>query len=172
MTENNASYTVPGMELEDGRRVADVLQMRLHALNDLQLTLKHAHWNVVGRNFISVHEMLDPEIDRVRDFVDTLAERVATLGVSPKGTPGSIVTDRTWDDYDLGRASTLAHISALDKVYTGVIADHRNAIAEVGKVDPMSEDILVEQSRALELFQWFLRSFITDAAGDLNHVED
>ncbi|MGO1183111.1 MAG: Dps family protein [Micrococcaceae bacterium] len=168
---DNASYTVPGLDLEDGRRVADVLQNRLHALNDLQLTLKHAHWNVVGRDFISVHEMLDPEVDRVRDFADTTAERIATMGVSPKGTPGAIVTDRTWDDYALGRAGTLAHISALDKVYTDVIADHRNAIAEVGKVDPIAEDILIEQTRALELFQWFLRSFITDAGGELSHVE-
>lgn len=167
----NANYTVPGLDLEDGRRVADVLQNRMHALNDLQLTLKHAHWNVVGPNFIAVHEMLDPEVNRIRDFVDTTAERIATMGVTPKGTPGAIVTDRTWDDYALGRASTTAHISALDKVYTDVIADHRNAIAEVGKVDPMAEDILVEQTRGLELFQWFLRSFISDADGELTHTE-
>lgn len=166
--ETPAQYTVPGLEVQDGHRVAEILQMRLHALNDLQLTLKHAHWNVVGPNFISVHEMLDPQVEVVRGFVDEVAERVATMGLSPKGTPGAIASERTWDDYDLGRADTLAHIAALDVVYTGVIADHRNAIDEVGKVDPMAEDLLVGQTRELELFQWFLRSFLSNAAGELS----
>ena len=49
MAEKNAAeYTVPGLSLSTGRRTAEILQGRLHALNDLQLTLKHAHWNVVG----------------------------------------------------------------------------------------------------------------------------
>ncbi len=164
-----AKYTVPGMEVEDGHRVAEILQMRLHALNDLALTLKHAHWNVVGPNFIAVHEMLDPQVETVRGFVDETAERVATMGLSPKGTPGALTSERTWEDYAVGRADTMAHISALDKVYTGVIADHRNAIDEVGKLDPMAEDLLVAQARELELFQWFLRSFISDASGSLMH---
>ncbi|GAA1129598.1 DNA starvation/stationary phase protection protein [Citricoccus alkalitolerans] len=169
--EISSMYTVPGIEIEDGHRVAEILQMRLHALNDLQLTLKHAHWNVVGPNFIAVHEMLDPQVDVVRGFVDEVAERVATMGLSPQGTPGAITSERTWDDYGLGRADTLAHISALDKVYDGVIADHRNAIDEVGKIDPIAEDLLVGQARELELFQWFLRSFLSSTGGELKHQD-
>lgn len=172
MTENYAEFTAPGVEMEDAHRVTETLQVRLHALNDLHLTLKHAHWNVVGPEFISVHEMLDPQVDEVRGWADLVAERIATMGVAPKGTPGAIVTGRDWDDYPLNRASSLAHISALDVVYTDLIKDFRTAIAEVGKVDPISEDILVEVTRGLELFQWFLRSFITKADGSLNPVTD
>ena len=74
MAEKNAAeYTVPGLSLSTGRRTAEILQGRLHALNDLQLTLKHAHWNVVGPGFIGVHEMLDPQIELVRGMVDVLA---------------------------------------------------------------------------------------------------
>ncbi len=54
-------FTVPGLSEKDGERVAEVLQERLSAYNDLHLTLKHIHWNVVGPNFIGgVHEMIDP----------------------------------------------------------------------------------------------------------------
>jgi hypothetical protein len=60
------SYTVPGMKIEDGEKVVALLQVRLNALNDLALTLKHIHWNVVGPNFIAVHTMLDPQVDAVR----------------------------------------------------------------------------------------------------------
>ncbi len=83
-----AKFTVPGMTTTDGAEVAAILQDRLNALNDLALTLKHVHWNVVGPHFIAVHEMLDPQVDAVRAMVDETAERIATLGVSPVGTPG------------------------------------------------------------------------------------
>ena len=166
MAEKNAAeYTVPGLSLSTGRRTAEILQGRLHALNDLQLTLKHAHWNVVGPGFIGVHEMLDPQIELVRGMVDVLAERIATLGVSPAGTPGALVAARAWDDYTLGRASTLEHLAALDLVYDGVVTDHRAAIDATEDLDPVTQDILIDQVAQLELFQWFMRSFLTTDDG-------
>ena len=164
------SFTAPGLSNEAANEVVGILQERLSALNDLHLTLKHVHWNVVGPNFISVHEMLDPQIETVRAMVDVVAERIATLGVSPEGTPGALVAARTWDDYALGRASTLEHLAALDLVYDGVVTDHRAAIETVGELDPVSEDMLIGQVAELELFQWFMRSFLTTVDGDLSHA--
>lgn len=163
----HTGYTVPGMSLQDGHKVAELLQQRLHALNDLQLTLKHAHWNVVGRDFIGVHEMLDPQIDLVRGMIDETAERIATLGVSPNGLPGALVEARTWDDYGIGRAHTSAHLAALDMVYTGFLSSHRKTLAAVGELDPITEDMVIAQCAALELFQWFMRAHLEDDAGDL-----
>ncbi len=166
MTEGN--FTVPGLSLEAGHKVAHALQNRLHALNDLQLTLKHAHWNVVGRDFIGVHEMLDPQIDVVREAVDTTAERMATMGIPPMGTPGAIVKERSWDDYSLGRASCEEHLAALDVVYDGVISDHRKAIEMVGEIDPITEDMLIGQTADLEQFQWFIRAHLESTGGNLD----
>ena len=99
------TYTVPGMKSDDAERVVKLLQDRLNALNDLALTLKHVHWNVTGPNFIAVHTMLDPQVETVRAMVDETAERIATLGGSPCGTPGALVRQRDWDDYSIGRAA-------------------------------------------------------------------
>lgn len=167
-TSNESSYTVPGLAVEDGHTVARALQDRLHALNDLQLTLKHAHWNVVGRDFIAVHEMLDPQIELVRGAVDVLAERMAAMGVPPVGTPGALVASRSWDDYGLVRATCEQHLAALDIVYDGVIGDHRKVLEQVGEIDPVTEDILVGQTRELEQFQWFLRAHLETADGSLD----
>lgn len=165
---NDGEFTVPGLSLSDGHGIGGTLQMRLHALNDLQLTLKHAHWNVVGPDFIGVHEMLDPQIDAVRGMVDETAERMATLGVPPVGTPGALVTSRTWADYSIGRASTIEHLGALDLVYTGVVEDQRKAIEQAGKVDPITEDMLIDHTKQLELFQWFVRAHLENNSGRLS----
>jgi starvation-inducible DNA-binding protein len=160
-------YTVPGMEEKDAGAVIELLQGRLHALNDLALTLKHVHWNVVGPNFIAVHTMLDPQVDSVRAMVDDAAERIATLGGSPTGTPGALVADRSWDDYSVGRADAIAHLGALDLVYTGVIADHRSAIRETEELDPVTQDMLIAQSGELEQYQWFVRAHLENSDGSL-----
>jgi starvation-inducible DNA-binding protein len=161
----NAQYTVPGMEKGQAREVIAILQDRLNALNDLALTLKHVHWNVVGPNFIAVHTMLDPQVDAVRVMVDDTAERIATLGGSPIGTPGALVAQRRWDDYDLGRADAIAHMGALDVVYSGVIETHRKAIEATEEPDPVTQDMLIAQSAQLERFQWFVRAHLEDASG-------
>ena len=163
-----SAYTAPGLEEADAAKVRDALQNRLLALIDLQLTLKHIHWNVVGPSFIGVHEMLDPQYAAVSEMVDDVAERIATLGGQPLGTPGAIVDGRTWDDYGLNRALTHEHLSALDHVYVGVIEDHRKAIKVAGDLDPVSEDMLISQTSQLELFQWFVRAHLEDKSGKLD----
>jgi starvation-inducible DNA-binding protein len=167
-TSATPKYTVPGLSTQDGGRVIELLRMRLHALNDLSLTLKHVHWNVVGPHFIAVHEMLDPQVDRVREMADGAAERISALGGVPEGTPGVLVAERTWDDYDVGRADAIAHLGALDLVYTGIIEAHRAALTEVGKTDPVTEDLLIEQLRSLEQFQWFVRAHLESSGGTLS----
>ncbi|MFE3825501.1 Dps family protein [Streptomyces sp. NPDC059092] len=167
-SENDPRYTVPGMTASEGGETIQLLRMRLHALNDLALTLKHVHWNVVGPHFIAVHEMLDPQVDAVRVMVDETAERISTLGGSPAGTPGALVRERAWDDYAVGRAEAIEHLGALDVVYAGIVADHRQAVGAVDKLDPVSQDMLIQHLRSLELFQWFIRAHLESAGGRLS----
>ncbi len=151
--------TVPGLDPSAASKAVEVLAGRLVGTIDLQLVLKHVHWNVVGREFISVHEMLDEQVEAVRIMTDEIAERIATLGGTPNGNSGSVVANRTWDDYPLGRAPVADHLAELDQVYEGVIADHRIAIDQVGDLDLVTQDLLIGHTAKLELFQWFIRSF-------------
>lgn len=164
-----SKFTIPGMTQAQGRKVAGLLQKQLSTYNDLHLTLKHVHWNVVGPNFIGVHEMIDPQVESVRGFADEVAERIATLGASPQGTTGAILKDRTWDDYSIGRDTVQAHLAALDLVYDGVVADVREAIAETEEPDPVTQDMLIGHAAALEKFQWFVRAHLENAGGQLVH---
>lgn len=166
-SDRQAMFTVPSMSLDAGVDVAGRLQERLVALIDLGLTLKHIHWNVVGPNFIGVHEMLDPQYAGVQTMVDDLAERIATLGATPSGLPGRVVAQRTWDDYDLDRADSIAHLGALDLVYQNVIGAHRHEIEAVADLDPITQDLLIGQSAVLERYHWFVRSHLANWAGGM-----
>jgi starvation-inducible DNA-binding protein len=161
-------FTTPGISAKDASEIIDLLQDRLNALNDLALTLKHIHWNVVGPNFVGVHTMLDPQVDAVREMIDTTAERIATLGGSPCGTPGALVSACSWQDYSLGRDDALAHMGALDGVYTSVIEAHRKAIDATEEADPVTQDMLIGQAAQWEQQHWFVRAHLENAAGSLS----
>src|SRR5271170_7975850 len=155
------------MKPASAQTVIRLLQDRLNALNDLALTLKHVHWNVVGPDFIAVHTMLDPQVDAVRGMMDETAERIATLGGSPSGTPGALVAERSWDDYSIGRAGTMEHLAALDVVYTGIIEAQREAIEVTEELDQVTQDMLIKHSGELEQFHWFVRAHLKNADGSL-----
>ncbi|OMC43811.1 DNA starvation/stationary phase protection protein [Mycobacterium sp. IS-2888] len=162
-------FTIPGLTDKQAARLTELLQKQLSTYNDLHLTLKHIHWNVVGPNFIGVHEMIDPQVEAVRGFADDVAERIAALGASPQGTPGAIIRDRSWDDYSVDRDTVQAHLAALDVVYTGVIEDIRQSIDETDELDQVTQDLLIEQAGNLEKFQWFVRAHLESAGGKLAH---
>jgi starvation-inducible DNA-binding protein len=159
-------YTAPGMSTNDGAAAGGLLQDRLTELTDLQLTLKHVHWNVVGPNFIAVHRMLDRQVKGVRKMVDATAERIATLGMAPVGTLGALARERgPAGEYPLARADAMVHLDALDQVYAAVITHHRQAMNKLEDIDLVSQDMLIEQLEDLEQYQWFVRAHREDPSG-------
>jgi starvation-inducible DNA-binding protein len=166
--DSRARFTVPGLNEKDGETVAAILQERLVSLIDLSLTLKHVHWNVVGPFFIGVHTMIDPQVAGVLGMIDETAERIATLGSSPNGLPGNLVSTRTWKDYSLNRARVPEHLVELNKVFSGIITDHRIAVEATGDLDQITQDLLIEQTASLETYQWFIRAHLESSAGKIS----
>ena len=62
----------------------DTLQARLADGIDLSLTIKQAHWNLKGPQFIGIHLMLDGFRDEMDDYNDKVAERIIQLGGTAK----------------------------------------------------------------------------------------
>lgn len=162
-------FAPPGLERDQVEGLGESLQERLADLIDLSLTLKHVHWNVVGDGFIAVHELMDMQTEGVRTMVDDTAERISTIGGIAAGLTGQVAENRTSDDdYALDRGHVRAHLGALDVVYDRVISGHRDAIDVIGKIDPVSEDLLIGQTRELEKYQWFIRAHLENVDGRLS----
>lgn len=166
----SSHYTVPGLSDKQGAEVAAMLQKQLSRYNDLHLTLKHVHWNVIGPNFIAVHQMIDPQVALVRDYADEVAERIATLGGSPRGTADAIINEHTWTEYPHDRDCADVHLAALERIYSGIIADTRENIRRLQDLDVVTQDILIGHAAELEKFQWFLRAHLETADGFISRL--
>tara|TARA_R110002049_G_scaffold305056_3_gene501157 strand:+ start:112247 stop:112735 length:489 start_codon:yes stop_codon:yes gene_type:complete len=146
------------LENEKNEKVTALLQENLTNLIDLALTMKQAHWNVVGPNFRSIHLQLDEIIETVRGASDEVAERIVTLGIAADGRASTVAESSELESYpnDFVRVDeTIGHIA--DAVKT-TIDSLRAAIDKLGDLDPISEDMLIAISGPLEKHLWMLQA--------------
>jgi len=125
---------------------------------DLALQLKQAHWAVVGNNFRNVHLQLDEILIDVRNASDELAERIATLGVTPDGRAQSVAEHTRLASLSNQFESTANIVTAIADRLQTVIQGLREAMAEIADHDPVSEDLLIGIAAPLEKHLWMMQS--------------
>ena len=134
--------------------VGTVLQDTLADYLDLSLVAKQAHWNVVGQNFRDAHLHLDELVTLARDDADAVAERAATLGVSPDGRAATVAKTSGVEAFEEGWRSVEQVNEAIVAILASLIARLRERIATTGEPDPITQDLLIAQTAKLEEAHW------------------
>ena len=148
---------VQGLNDNTRTKIIDLLNARLTDVQALALAVKQAHWNLKGPGFIGVHELLDDVADRLREGVDTIAERAVILGGTARGTIEVIAAETTMEPYPVEGQDIQMHVDALKARFLDVGAKIRAAAEEADEIgDPDTEDLFVEISRALDKDAWFI----------------
>jgi starvation-inducible DNA-binding protein len=155
-----------GLSAEQRQGVIDLLN---HDLADAYLVLiktKKFHWDVVGPQFRSLHQLWEEQYENLTTTIDAIAERVRTLGGYPIGTAEGF----------LKYASVREHageIPASTEMVARLVNDHEQIIRNLREhVDQCSEafhdegtaDFLTGIMEQHEEMAWMLRSFIEGEA--------
>ena len=137
----------------------EVLNKHLAAAIDLHAQLKQAHWNVRGPAFIAIHELFDRISVEAEGMSDLIAERVAGLGGTARGTI-QLASERSFlAPYLLGIGSEQTHLSAVAEALASFGASTRTAIAEVVAFgDADTADLFTGISRTIDKQLWFVES--------------
>ncbi|QFU85649.1 Dps family protein [Amycolatopsis sp. YIM 10] len=149
----NAPIKSPLSE-SDKEVTGNVLQATLVDLIDLSLIAKQAHWNVVGKNFRSVHLQLDELVDTARTYTDSVAERANAIGVSPNGKAKTVVASSGLADFPDNWQSDEATVAAIVDILADLIQRLRKRIDETDKSDLVTQDLLIEITNKLEEAHW------------------
>jgi starvation-inducible DNA-binding protein len=147
------------------RAVAGELQATLIDLLDLTLLGKHAHWNVEGRMFRSVHRELDELVEAWCTLSEDVAERTVAIGASPDGQVEAIAGATALEPLPSGRLSDRQVLRAIGERLADVARRTRPRINQVAKDDPVSRDLLTQVLGTLEKQLWMIRAQSADSRG-------
>ncbi|GGL32900.1 Dps family protein [Nocardia jinanensis] len=151
------------LDPEQQHITGEALRATVIDLIDLSLIAKQAHWNVLGRNFRSVHLALDELVTAAREFTDDAAERATSIGVSPDGRAATVAKEAAGLAFPDGWQQDTDVIEAIVKNLSTVIVRLRERIEVTEKADPVSQDLLITIAARLEQLHWMWQAQLSSA---------
>jgi starvation-inducible DNA-binding protein len=146
---------------ENRQAVIGLLNQQLADTFDLFSQTKQAHWNVKGPNFYQLHELYDELAAALLPHIDAIAERVTALGGLAMGTARMAAASSRLQDYPQLAINDLENVEALAQCYAAVAASTRKAADQAEQQEDMdTNDLLIEVSRDLDKFLWFLEAHL------------
>ncbi len=154
-------YTHNGTDSNAKKVSTELLNARVADGIDLALITKQAHWNIRGRNFIGIHEMLDKLRADMDEYNDTMAERVVQLGGIALGRSQDLAGRSTIKPYPSDISAIPDHLNALIERYGQFANDVRKNIDDTDEAgDKDTADLFTEVSRGVDKWLWFLEAHI------------
>jgi starvation-inducible DNA-binding protein len=125
---------------------------------------KKHHWIMRGATFYQLHLLLDKHAGEQLELVDTLAERVQTLGGVAVGDPRHVAEITSIPRPPDGVEEVPAMLSRLLEAHEVILTEAHDAATRTAELgDDGTNDLLVSQIiRTGELQAWFLAEHLVD----------
>jgi starvation-inducible DNA-binding protein len=141
----------------------------IHLLNQdladsylLLVKTKKYHWDVVGPQFMTLHKLWEAHYEALTINVDTIAERVRTLGGYPIGTMEGFLKICTLKEQPNQVPTATGMVSQLLDDHEQVVRNLREHVEKCTTkfLDNGTADFLTGLMEQHEQIAWMLRSFI------------
>ncbi|MEM9803743.1 MAG: Dps family protein [Cyanobacteria bacterium P01_D01_bin.56] len=155
-----------GLSEEQRQGVVNLLNQDLSDAYLLVIKTKKYHWDVVGPQFRTLHQLWEEHYEAISENIDAYAERVRALGGYPVGTAEGFLKHTTLREHpgDLPNASEMVARLVVDHEH--VIRNLRDHVSQCAEKygDEGTADFLTGLMEQHEEMAWMLRSFIDGEA--------
>ncbi|MBD2613462.1 MAG: Dps family protein [Nostoc sp. ZfuVER08] len=162
-----------GLTQEQREGVINLLNQDLADAYLLLVKTKKYHWDVVGPQFRSLHQLWEEHYQKLTENIDALAERVRALGGYPVGTMEGFLKIATLKEHAGNVPTATGMVANLVQDHEQVIRNLRDHVDRSGEQfhDQGTADFLTGLMEEHEEMAWMLRSFIEGQAleGDGTH---
>jgi starvation-inducible DNA-binding protein len=151
-----------GLSDEQRQGVIELLNRDLADAYLLLIKTKKYHWDVVGPQFRSLHELWEEQYQALTENIDSLAERIRALGGYPVGTAEGFLKLASIQEHggDIPVATEMvARLADNHEQIIRNLREHVDACSEEFH-DEGTADFLTGLMEQHEEMAWMLRSFI------------
>lgn len=139
----------------------ELLQEYLSNLAVLNIKMHNIHWNVVGLQFIKIHNFTEEFYDKLFEDFDEVAELLKMKNEMPLSTMAEYLEKSTIEEIkakDFNVKESLEIVQKDMELMKGLAADIRNSADEEGDFETVAifEDYVAYYSKNL----WFVNSMI------------
>ncbi|PMB17149.1 Dps family protein [Fischerella thermalis] len=155
-----------GLTDEQRQGVINLLNQDLADSYLLIVKTKKFHWDVVGPQFRSLHEIWEEQYEQLSENIDAIAERVRALGGYPIGTMEGFLKAGTIKEEGGNVPTATEMVSRLVDDHEQIIRNLREHIDRCAEEfhDQGTADFLTGLMEGHEEAAWMLRSFIEGQA--------
>jgi starvation-inducible DNA-binding protein len=150
--------------ITDANRQAVSVQLAKLLADEFVLYTKtrNAHWNVEGTDFHAMHLFFESQYEQLDDIMDSVAERIRTIGHYAPATLKSFLSLTHLSEYAENKNDSLGFIKEL-------LADHETIIEFIrGNINPFASefndagtsDYVTGLMETHEKMAWMLRSHL------------
>lgn len=151
-----------GLTDEQRANVIDLLNRNLSDVYLLLIKTRKYHWDVVGPQFRTMHELWQEQYEMLSDHVDDIAERARSLGGYPLGTAEGFLRYASIKEHPNDLPSVTEMVTRLYTDYEQIIRNMREHINQCSEQygDEGTADFLTGLMEEYEEAAWMLRAFI------------
>jgi starvation-inducible DNA-binding protein len=151
-----------GISEKNRKEVADILGKLLADEFVLYTKTLRAHWNIEGHDFHTKHVFFEEHYDAIKQFTDSVAERIRKIGQYAPGTLKEFLDLTNLSEKYDGDNTSHDYTVALLKDHDSIIQYIRENLSKVGEdcKDVGSEDFLTGLMQEHEEMAWMLRATV------------